>query len=458
VVVLVVCLFAVLAIGIVAIYTRLPPRQAVEEERTARQEVQAGAELGVNEVEALIKEFRALLKELAETVDRERTISNQRQARFDKHRSTTEMFRVQLDVVSRTLNALLESVHLERGIADERQDRLDKTLAVSERLRLQLDAASCALELILVEVDAELSTVIDVLLREYTPERAKMLLARINNSRAKRAKALRETMPGAEHIERDLEETRPEGISAERIVRTAPSPAHPQEAPAQNEEPAALVDAEQSDPTRATAFPSTPEELDEPGKRAAATADDDDDCEMTQSISKAALNAAFGAGAGGATPTPQGVPRAVHSGTVAPPASAPPPLPSGPGIIAAGLGQKPTSSTYGVEPPAQDLPTATLLGMSPTLPQAPPKGTELAFAKTMASMPAHLASRPDSNDGDLTEVNETEALAQALHEHEQEQEAKRGFDGVHEAAPERQHGSEEKTPRKQRMNELEAGE
>jgi hypothetical protein len=151
------------------------------------------------------------------------------------------------------------------------------------------------------------------------------------------------------------------------------------------------------------------------------------------------------------------VPRAVHSGTVAPPASAPPPLPPGPGIMAAGLGPKPTTSTYGVDPPAPRHHAATLPGMSAALSQAPPNGPELAFAPTMASMPAQPASRPANNDGDPTEVNETEALERALHQYHQEQEAKRGFDGARNAAPERQLGSDEKTPRRQRMKELEAG-
>ena len=459
---LVLCLFAVLFAGIIAIYTRLPPRQALHEERTARQEVHAGgAEPGVNEGEALLKGLRDLHQDLVQTADRERTISNERQDRLDKARVTSEMLRGQLDAVSSTLTTLLESVHLERGIADERQARLDKMLAVSERLALQLDAASRALESLLVEVDAELSTVIDFLSREYTPERAKRILERINNSRAKRAHAVRESTRRAGHIERDSEETRPEGISAERIARRTPPPARIQEDPAQNEEPAALVDAEQSEHTRATAFPTTPEEVDEQRKRIAATAaddNDDDDSEETRALSKAALNAALGAGAGGATPTPRSVPRAVHSGTVAPPASAPPPLPPEPGIKAAGLGPKPTTSTYGVEPPAPGHHTATLPGMSTTLPQAPPNDTEFASAKTMASMPAQPASRPATNDGDPTEVNETEALASALDEYQQEKDAKHGFDGVREAAPERQLGSEAETPRRQRMKELEAGE
>ncbi len=187
-VVLVLCLFTVLAAGLVGIYKRLSPIQAFSDERRARQGLHQGrAETVATEGEALLRGLRALLKELAETVHLERGTANERQDRLDKARVTSEMLRGQLEAVSSTLTALLESVHLERGIADERQDRLDKVLVVSERLALQLDAASCALESLLVEVDAELSTVIDFLSREYMPERAKRIPESINNSRAKRA-------------------------------------------------------------------------------------------------------------------------------------------------------------------------------------------------------------------------------------------------------------------------------
>ncbi len=76
----------------------------------------------------------------------------------------------------------------------------------------------------------------------------------------------------------------------------------------------------------------------------------------------------------------------------------------------------------------------------------------------MASMPAQPASRPANNDGDPTEVNATEELTRALEQYQREQEATRGVDGVPEAVPERQLGSEEKTARRQRMKALEAGE
>ena len=125
--------------------------------------------------------------------------------------------------------------------------------------------------------------------------------------------------------------------------------------------------------------------------------------------------------------------------------------------MAAGLGPKPDTSTYGVVPPALRRPTPTLLGMAAMPPQAPPKVRELAVEKTLVSMPAQRAPKPANSDGDPTEVLDSEAMDEALRQHHQEQAARRGFEGIPEAAPEHQLGADKQTPRRQRMTPLESG-
>ena len=77
--VLVICLFLAPAAGLIATYARLSPLQAVQDERTARQEAQEGrGKAVVTEGEELLKGVRSLIKELTLTVHLERVIANER--------------------------------------------------------------------------------------------------------------------------------------------------------------------------------------------------------------------------------------------------------------------------------------------------------------------------------------------------------------------------------------------
>ncbi len=138
---------------------------------------------------------------------------------------------------------------------------------------------------------------------------------------------------------------------------------------------AALADDEQPGRARTFTVPTPKEDLEEHRKLRAMTVVGDVDTEdttATQPFDKATTTAALRAGAGGATPNPQSVPRAAYSWSVAPPASAPPPLPPEPGIMAPGLGARP-QGPHGARPPPSLQRTRTIAGMSAL---RPPTSTE----------------------------------------------------------------------------------
>jgi hypothetical protein len=294
---------------------------------------------------------------------------------------------------------------------------------------------------------------------------------------------------------------------------------------AHSEQPAAPAGEESPEPARPTTLPSTPEDLEEHRKLVAATATgnvDMEDTATTHALSRAALaTVALEAEAGGASLSTRGVPRALHAGSVAPPASAPPPLPSEPAQKAAGLGRP--HSPHGARPPAPLRRTETIAGMPALQSQTPTestlperssgatrkqggtdrsiptpagstsRGAVSAFAKTQASMPVQIAAptprppafpasffedetdderesrrdtqthlppparKPGDDDDEATEVIEIDpkALHGALRPTVQE--GLRGMEGVPEAAPGRQRGHAEETPRKSRLTVLEAG-
>ncbi len=320
------------------------------------------------------------------------------------------------------------------------------------------------------------------------------------------------------------EETKRERPPMPHATPAGQRTAHAQQQHAQSEQPAAPAGEESPEPVRPTTLPSTPEEVEEQRKLVAATAAgnvDPEDTAATQALSKAALAAALEGEAGGATLAPRGVPRALHAGSVAPPASAPPPLPSEPARKAAGLGRP--HSPHGARPPAPLRRTETITGMPALQSQAPTestlperssgatrkqggtgrsmptpagsasRGAVSAFAKTQASIPAQIAAstssppdfaalffedetdeereskrdtetnlppparKPGDDDDEATEVIEIDP--KALHDalRPTVQEGLRGREGVPEVAPGRQRGHAEETPRKSRLTVLEAG-
>ena len=171
--VLVICLFLALAAGLVAIYTRLSPLQAVQDERTARQGVQEGrGRAVVTEGEELLKGLRSLVKELTGTV------------------------------------------HLERVIANERRAQLDAERAASEALRAQLNAERFASQALCAQLNAERVDLLDTLYRAFGPARVDQAVEEINARRAcaKRERAQSEepaALTGDEQPERARTTTLP---------------------------------------------------------------------------------------------------------------------------------------------------------------------------------------------------------------------------------------------------------
>ena len=152
--------------------------------------------------------------------------------------------------------------------------------------------------------------------------------------------------------------------------------APPASAPALLSLAAASVASNQGWPMSAGGVPPAPRvPLHTDGATTEADEADADDTTKTRAFDKAAMAAALGAGAGGATPNPLSVPRAVYSGSVAPPASAPPPLPPEPGLKAASLGTRP-QGPHGARPPTPLHRTRTIAGMPAVLgPLASTEGT-----------------------------------------------------------------------------------
>lgn len=490
------CLFLALTAGLVAIYARVSSLQAVQDERIARQGVREGRrEAVVTEGEDLLKGLRSLVRDLTATVHLERVTANERRDQLEAERAASEALGAQLNA--------------QRFAA--------------EALCAQLNAERVALEALGFELDPELVDLTDLLYRALGPARVDQAVARIKaaRARAERERAQREKPAASSGDEETKREQPPRLHATPAGQRTA----HAQEVYAQSEQPAAPAGEEPPEPARPTTLPTTPEDLDEQRKLVAATAAGDvdaDDTAATHAWSSAALATALEAEAGGATLSPRRVPRALPAGAVAPPASAPPPLPSAPALTAAGLGWRPTSP-HGARPPAPLPRTATITGMPALHPQAPTEGTlperssgatrkqggadrsmhtpagsapgraVFAFAKTEVSMQAHVAAptssppasamsffedetdeereskrdtetnlpprapRPGNEDGEATEVIaiDPKALQHALRPTVQE--GLRGLEDVPEAAPGRQRGHAEETPRKSRMTVLEAG-
>ena len=243
------------------------------------------------------------------------------------------------------------------------------------------------------------------------------------------------------------EQTRPEGIAA--LLATPEGQCSQQLA--QGAKPTALAEREQTEGERPTALPTTPGDVADYSELVAATAAGDadadvDDAAETRVLLKAEMQAALGAGAGGATRPPQATPRAVRPVVVAPPASALP-LPSAEAAIkAAGLGRRPQSDPVALHPaPLQR--TETLLGMpavrphepvgdasartswptskqdggvghsTPTPAGSPPRGAVPYVAKTLLSMPAQgtaATSSPSVSAASLPRQEDTRETFESL--------------------------------------------
>ncbi|MFS8069772.1 MAG: hypothetical protein ACMG6S_25695, partial [Byssovorax sp.] len=253
------------------------------------------------------------------------------------------------------LKELSETIHLERSATKQRGDMLHAERVASSALCTQYQATFLSLEALCVELNAERADFTEIVLRSFGR-------ARVDQIRARRARADHESAQGESlHAPRE-EATKPDGIPTAPRGQLA---AHAQQDLASPEEPATFVGDEQPGRLRTPTVATTPEGIEEHCERLASTAADEADAEdtaMTRVFDKAATFAALGAGAGGATPNPLSVPRASYSGSVAPPASAPPPLPAEPGLKAAGLGTRP-QGPHGARPSTSQQRTRTIAGM-----------------------------------------------------------------------------------------------
>lgn len=389
-----ICTILVLVAVLVGIYFRLAPLQAFVDERKARQGMQEGSgQAGATEREELFRGLRTQIRELN------------------------------------------ESIYLERAIANERQGQLEAGRAAFHALVAQLNEERLAVEGICLDLNAERVDLQDALYCALGRERVDRAVQEIQASRARGESTSAQGRKRRARAEE--EETKREGPARAPATPAREHGAQGQQGPTPTEEPIAPEGDGQMESARLTALPTTPEAIAEQRDLVATTAaedvDADDDAtramsssavaqalhadagdaeegddDLTLSHSRDAMVQALGAGAGGATRPPQTPPRAVHAVAVAPPASAPPPLPIEPALKAAGL-----------RGPAQSAPAAT--------PPAPRRSGTLVGMPTV-SAPAPAEGGPEGGSSSFTE------------------EALRGGDGVPATVPGRRLQPHEETP------------